>query len=189
MTKRLINSLPPPTATYKGHMHQNRRNLQSMRSNSEAIWDARLDICDTILTQEACATHKLDAFFHADLTNARNGTIYTNLTDPFPTISIRNMQYVFVCCTNQPNAIIVIPMMVAAYKEIYDYLTAKVFTPHLNVTDNECSRYVQTILTPKMLIWNLWRPINTASTPPSAPSKFSRTTSLMASPLYMFCSH
>ena len=65
-------------------------------------------------------------------------------------MSVRGMQYIFVCYAYNPNAILVRPMesretadMVGAYKEIYEYLQSKGFAPKLNTTDNECSKTIQ----------------------------------------------
>ncbi len=60
LTVRLYNSLPPSTATHKGHMKQHRQNVRSTQSNTETIRDARLNLEDMNPTQEACATQNVD---------------------------------------------------------------------------------------------------------------------------------
>ena len=145
----LLKHLPPSTGTDKGHMHQTRSNVQSTQSNTQDIKDAILDLQDMNPTQGACAAQDRNLVCYAALVYAKSGVIYTDLPGRIPVASIRNMQYIFVCYAYELNAILVRPMknrenesMVAAYKDIYEYLTSKNFKPKLNVTDNECSKAV-----------------------------------------------
>ena len=77
------------------------------------------------------------------------------------------MQYIFVCYVYESNAILVRPMksrsdecMVAAYQDVYEYLEATGFKPTLNVTDNECSKAVQTYIKSQNVDWQLVEPDN-----------------------------
>jgi hypothetical protein len=91
----------------------------------------------------------LDMFCFAALTDANEGTMYTDLTGKFPVRSYKNNQYVFVAYFYSINAIIVRPMpsrtyeaMLATFKEISEELKSCGHTPQLNVMDNECSKAV-----------------------------------------------
>ena len=77
------------------------------------------------------------------------------------------MQYIFVCYAYEPNAILVRPMktrdtecMVQAYSDIYEELAKKGCKPKLNITDNECSRAVQTFIESQDVAWQLVEPDN-----------------------------
>ena len=50
--------------------------------------------------------------------------------------------------------------MVAAYKNIYNHLTAAGHKPTLNVTDNECSKAVQNYIMSQNVDWQLVDPDN-----------------------------
>ena len=108
-----------------------------------------------------------DIFCFAALADTRDGVIYTDLPGPFPVRSIRNNQYIFVCYTYQPNAILVRPMksrndecMVAAYTDIYDYLENRGHKPKLNIMDNEASKAVQNYIKRQNVAWQLVEPHN-----------------------------
>ena len=113
----------------------------------------RLDIQDMNPAQEAYAAHDRNLFYYAALADAKSGVIYTDLPGRFPVASIRNVQYISVRYAYEPNAILVRPpksreteCMVAAYKDIYEYLTMKKFKPTMNVTDNKCSKPIQSYI-------------------------------------------
>jgi hypothetical protein len=167
MTEALLKHLPPSTGTAKGHMHQTRSNVRYTRSNTQDIKDARLDLQDMNPTQEACSAQDRNLFCYAALADTKSGVIYTDLHGRFPVASIRKVQYIFVCYAYEPNAILVRPMknrenesMVVAYKDIYEYLTSKNFKPKLNVTDNECSKAVQSYIASQDVDWQLVEPHN-----------------------------
>jgi len=167
LTTALLKSLPPSTATAKGHMHRTRKNIRSTSANPTCTPDARLDDSDMYPAQHLFAAHALDAFCFAALADKNTGTIYTDLPGEFPVRSIRNMRYIFVCYAYQPNAILVRPMtsrnsesMVAAYEDIYTYLTAKGFKPNLNIIDNEASKAVQNFIESNDTEWQLVEPDN-----------------------------
>ena len=42
----LLKPLPPSTATAKGHMHKNRKGLQSTKSKTQEVADAHLELAD-----------------------------------------------------------------------------------------------------------------------------------------------
>ena len=117
--------------------------------------------------QQICAAHEHNVVCYAALADATTGTIYTDLPGPFPVRSIQNMQYIFVCYVYEVNAILVRPMksrsdacMVAAYKDIYEYLESVDQKPTLNVTDNEASKAVKKYIQSKNVDWQLVEPDN-----------------------------
>ena len=80
-------------------------------------------------------------------------------------MSVRGMQYIFVCYAYEPNVTLVRPMksrettdMVGAYKEIYEYLQSKGFAPKLNITDKECSKTIQKYIASQECEWQLVEP-------------------------------
>jgi hypothetical protein len=90
-----------------------------------------------------------DVFCFAVLANAITGTMYTDITGPFPVRSFKSMQYVFVAYTYNLNAIIIqaIPSctnasMVQALTKVIAILTSGGYHPALNLMDNECSAAV-----------------------------------------------
>ena len=163
----LLKHLPPSTGTAKGHMHKNRKGMRSTRANTAALKDARLDLADMNPPQQVCAAHEHNVVCYAALADTIKGTIYTDLPGQFPVRSIRNMQYIFVCYVYEANAILVRPMktrsdacMVAAYRDIYEYLTAANQKPSLNVIDNEASKAVTTYIKSQDVDWQLVEPDN-----------------------------
>ena len=163
----LLKHLPPSTATAKGHMKKNPKGLRSTRTDTQARKDAHLDILDMNPPQKICAAHEHNVVCYAALADTIKGTIYTDLPGPFPVRSIQNMQYIFVCYVYEANAILVRPMksrsdacMVAAYKDIYEYLESVNQKPTLNIIDNEASRAVQTYIKSKDVDWQLVEPDN-----------------------------
>ena len=167
LTTAVLRHLPPSTATAKGHMHRTRANVRSTRTQTNDSQDARLDANDMNPAQEVCSIQESDIFCFAALADTRDGVIYTDLPGPFPVRSIRNNQYIFVCYTYQPNAILVRPMksrsdecMVAAYTDIYDYLENRGHKPKLNIMDNEASKAVQNYIKRQNVAWQLVEPHN-----------------------------
>ena len=73
----------------------------------------------------------------------------------------------FVYYIYEANSILVGPMkgrsdecFVTAYKEMYEELEAKGFKHTLNITDNECSKAVQTYINLLNVSWTLVEPNN-----------------------------
>ena len=116
-------------------------------------------------THEECAMH--DMFCFVALANANTSTMYTDLTDAFPVRSFKNMQYIFVVCIYDLNAIIVHPMptrtnvtFIAAFTDIFDTLRACNYQTTLNVMDNECSKAIEWHIQCNMLNIQLVPPHN-----------------------------
>ena len=99
--------------------------------------------------EEQSAQFKLFCF--AALADKIKGTIYTDLPGRFPTRSYKGNQYIFLTYVYNANAILVRPMKSRAkeeqlekFKEIYDYLKRKKFSPILHVMDNnKCNKLIQ----------------------------------------------
>ena len=114
--------------------------------------DARQQVDDMHPPQQMCST--IDMFCFATLADANAGTMYTDITGRFPVMSYKGNQYLFVAYLYDRNAILVRAMksrkdddMVAAFKDILQYLEARNAKPTLNVMDNECSKTVKTFIT------------------------------------------
>ena len=97
LTPALLKHLPPSTATHKDHMRQQAKGIRSTRSQTQDIKDARLDLHDMNPSQEACAVTDSNLFCFAALADVNSGVIYTDLPGRFPVMSVRGMQYIFVC--------------------------------------------------------------------------------------------
>ena len=57
-----------------------------------------------------CASLEPNVFCYGALADTVTGTVYTDLPGRFPVLSIRNMQYIFVCYAYESNAILIRPM-------------------------------------------------------------------------------
>lgn len=166
LTQELLCRLPPSNATIKGHMYRNRKGLRSTRPPMKTKHPG-IDEGDMNLPECCKATSHSNIICAAALADTIIGTIYMDFPGKFPVRSIRNMQYMFVCYSYEPNAILVRPMknrsdecFVGAYEEVYEYLAARGFKPKLNVTDNECLKAVQKYITSKKVAWQLVGPNN-----------------------------
>jgi hypothetical protein len=116
-------------------------------------------------TEEACAIK--DIFCFEALANANNGTMYTDLFGAFPVRLFKNMQYIFVACIYDLNAIIVHPMpsrtdasMIDTFTEVIAILRSRDYHPALIVMDNKCSKAVETHIRTKKMIIQLVSPLN-----------------------------
>eukprot|EP00956_Cyclotella_meneghiniana_P000517 scaffold565_cov22-Cyclotella_meneghiniana.AAC.2 len=90
----------------------------------------------------------------ATIADNNDGTLYTDQTGAFPVVLYKGNKLMFVAYEYRSNAIIAKPIrsnsdesLVAAFKEVYEYLSDKGFKPKLNVMDNQCSKAVQKYLT------------------------------------------
>jgi hypothetical protein len=147
--------LPSSTATNKGHMRHHQQGMYSMCSIQPAI----------IQTNEISAAH--DMFCFAALANLNTGTMYTDLPGAFPIHSFHSMQYIFVVCIYDINAIFVcaIPSkndaaMITAFTDILATLTACGYMPTLNATDNKCSKTMEAYIKSNKVDTHLVPPYN-----------------------------
>ena len=138
--------LPTSTATIKGHLHRNRKNLRSTTKNEEI--ETKEYEKDMNPIEEKGAPCEL--FCYASLAEEFDNTIYSDATGKFPVPSYHGNRYIMVVYVYEANAILVRPMVnreketiVATFTDIYDYLTKRKFTPKLHVLDNECSNILK----------------------------------------------
>ena len=109
LTQKLMASLPPSTATIKGHMHRTRQGLISTRiKHNEPDLGYKSDNMNP--PQEAHSGIERKKFRFAALADTNEGTIYKDLPVRLPVRSVRNMQYIFVHYAYKPNDILVRPM-------------------------------------------------------------------------------
>ena len=144
LKKALLNHRPISSATSKGNIHKNRKDLRSTRAKQGEIKEAKQYLTDMNPPQLICSTTSPNVLCYAALAYTVTGTIYTDLRGRFPVQHVGYMQYIFVCYLYEASSILVRPMksrndesFVVAYREIYKELKAKGFKPTLNITDNE----------------------------------------------------
>jgi hypothetical protein len=129
-------------------MHCHRSNTASTCNKHDDVILARAKVDHMFPAHEACVAQDMLCF--AALTDARTGTMYTNLTGAFPVRSFKNMIYIFVAYIYDLNTIIVRPMasrtdasFIAAFTKVFAILRAQNYQPALNAMDNECSKAVE----------------------------------------------
>ena len=151
--------LPPSTATAKGHIKKTQASVRSTRPKQPTITllappnmtippKAKIKHVPAPLTEDHFPAHEINDVNHifcwATLADQINGTTYTDLTAHFPTMLLKNKQYIFVAYDYTTNAIIVraitdheAPTIVTAFDDVFSYLECKGFKPPFNVLDNE----------------------------------------------------
>ena len=146
LTSRNVRKyLPASTATVKGHMNRMRKGTRSTTKTRPRPPDEEEDMRPK---QDKDAEWEL--MIGATIADNTDGTLYTDQTGAFPVVSYKGNKIIFVAYEYRSNAIIAKPIrsnsdesLVAAFKEIYEYLSDKGFKPKLNVMDNQCSKAVQ----------------------------------------------
>ena len=140
--------LPESTATAKGHMNRQHKGLRSTTKNNTTDQNIETDFRPPI-DEKA----EVELFLGATIAEQNEGTIYTDNTGAFPVQSFHGKRMHFVTYEYRSNAILVRAIkdetdasMVAAFQDIYNYLTEKGLKPKLNVMDNKCSKAVQTFI-------------------------------------------
>eukprot|EP00957_Ditylum_brightwellii_P211257 15365959-Ditylum_brightwellii.AAC.1 len=93
MAHNIKKHLPCSTATSKGHMHQQRKNLQSTSRQSNPNMSPSRE------------NRTSDMFVALGVTNEK-GTLYTDLTGKFPLTSISSGKYVLIAYDYDSNAIL-----------------------------------------------------------------------------------
>ena len=130
--------LPKSTATVKGHLNQQRRNVRSTQLQvstpnlkSDPIIDPDLNV----------KTHQMFA-----ATIKITGQISTDLTGRFPVTSSRGNKYLLVLYDYDSNSILTDAMKnrsdnkhLHTYKKLHQYLVERGFRPQLQKLDNEAS--------------------------------------------------
>ncbi len=120
------------------------------------IIPARAEVDRMFPPQEICAIQ--DVFCFAALADAITGTMYTNITGTFSVRSFKSIQYIFIACIYDLNAIIVWAMlsctdasMVHAFTEVISILKSEGYHPALNVMDKECSSAAEKYIRSKLI--------------------------------------
>ena len=147
ITSKLVRKyLPESTATAKGHLNRTQKGLQS--TNKERIKSTREQSSDFNPTKEDIGEVQL--FIGATIGEQTTGTVYTDQTGNFPVRSFQGNRCQFVAYDYRSNAILVRALkdqtdalLLAAFEDVYAYLTDRGFKPKLNVMDNQCSKTIQ----------------------------------------------
>ena len=153
--------LPASLATAKGHLDQQRKNIQSTTNNiilpSDSDYNLESPISDGIRTNYVFA-----ALVDIDETN---GTIYTDLTGRFPITSSRGYKYIFVLYDYDSNAILVEPIksrtgpeIIKAYGVLLHRLQRAGVKPKLQKLDNEASNALREYITDSNINFQLAPP-------------------------------
>ena len=146
-TLKAVNKwLPTSTATIKGHLHRNRKNLRSTTINTKKENDDYHRDMNPVEERDA----PCELFCYAALAEEFDHTIYSDATGKFPVPSYHGNRYIMVVYVYETNAILVRPMInreketiVTTFKDIYNYLSKRKFKPKLHVLDNECSNMLK----------------------------------------------
>jgi hypothetical protein len=147
ITARMVRKyLPESTATAKGHLNRTRKGL---RSTTKGIIKRESDV-KIDFTPNKEEVNEVQLFIGATIGNQNTGTVYTDQTGNFPVRSFHGNRCQFVAYDYQSNAILVRPLkdqtnksLLAAFEDVYEYLTNRGFKPQLNVMDNQCSKTIQ----------------------------------------------
>jgi hypothetical protein len=142
ITKHLKKS----TATSKGHLRMEQRNLQSTTLHAPLPLSTSLDV-DPSQEPQNKATHTLFALFLPTLDLCKS---YSNQTGRFPIQSSRGYQYVFILYEYDSNAILSRPLktqqamdITTAWTKLHNKLQDNGFSPTLHILDNECSHVMK----------------------------------------------
>jgi hypothetical protein len=142
--------LPPSEATAKGHLDQDRQNVQSTRTKQKQklIPDDFTIKRDTDNPKNLRTNNIMCTMF--ELTKKS----YFDLTGKFPYTSSRGFKYIFVLYDYDGNAIITELMKsrsneeyLRAYKVVTKHLTSVGLHPQFQMMDNECSKALQQAMT------------------------------------------
>jgi hypothetical protein len=147
ITSKMVRKyLPESTATAKGHLNRTRKGLRSTTKGiMKRAWDETIDFTPT--KEEV---NVVQLFIGATIGDQNTGTIYTDQTGNFPVRSFHGNRCQFVAYDYRSNAILVRALkdqtdnsLLAAFEDVYTYLTDRGFPPQLNVMDNQCSKTIQ----------------------------------------------
>eukprot|EP00957_Ditylum_brightwellii_P118052 9003157-Ditylum_brightwellii.AAC.1 len=139
-------------ATAKGHMAQNKKNVQPTSKHitvkerhKEGNED---DIKKFHPRQQPIKTNTV--YLILKLAKKFDHTLYMDLTGKFPVTSQAGNKYVLVAYDYNSNAILAVSVpnqsnnsLTKAINHVYTYLTERGFKPALNVLDNEASTAVK----------------------------------------------
>ncbi|KAL7485737.1 hypothetical protein ACHAW6_011335 [Cyclotella cf. meneghiniana] len=172
--------VPDSTATDKGHMKKTPAGVHSTHLKQPIIKipaPANIPIPLNEKIKLPPATNDTDLFPPHDINDVNhifcwaaladqiNGTTYTDLTGQFPTMSLKNKQYIFVAYDYTTNAILVRAItdreattIVNAFDDVFSFLSSKGFKPHFNVLDNEALAAITKYLCSQDIKWQFIPP-------------------------------
>ena len=101
--KAINKWLPTSTATIKGHLHRNRKNLRS----TSKITERETKEFHEDMNPKEDKNAPCDLFCYAALAEEFDNTIYSDATGKFPVPSYHGHRYVMVVYVYEPNAILV----------------------------------------------------------------------------------
>ena len=134
------NILPTTIATEKGHLDQERKNLQSTKISKQEIND------DDMFPQQSIIKNSEIFGKMFNINEIGTNKTYADLTGKFPHKSSRGYQYILVMYDYDSNAIIVEALKTRQAKEIttaFEKCTKRIIRcndrPTLFIMDNECS--------------------------------------------------
>ena len=151
--------LPKSEATTLGHLDQQRKNIQSMKTQD----DDQNTMHSPSPLDKGLHTH---ALYAATICyNQPTGKLYTDLTRGFPVQSSRGHKYILVAYNFDSNRIHVRPLKsrhdndtIKAYKEIYSMLKQWGLKPQLHWLDNEASKALENFITKEQTEYQLTPP-------------------------------
>jgi hypothetical protein len=115
-------------------------------------YDARLDSVNIIPDNESIT----NVFCFGAFTDKISSVVYNDLTGNFPFMSIDGSVCLFVLYHYELDTILVKAIanvdahsIYEAYKEVFETLEAKGYTPKMNVTDNQATKFINKFLTKK----------------------------------------
>lgn len=147
-----FKKLTPTVPNCKGHLDQERKNLQSTRPNDTADAEYVEDIFPTQI--DAKTGSCLAMVFPAPEYDGKTGFTYTDQTGRFPFKSSRGHEYIFTLYNYDANCILVKAIknreaatLLEAWEETHARLTKNGHTTHTHILDNECSGMLKQALT------------------------------------------
>ena len=171
--------LPTSIATEKGHLEQERKNLQSTKVNIP-------DETDYFPPKETKCKECIFKLIEADELNEKS---YLDLCGRFPYTSSRGSKYILVVYDHDSNLIEGIPLKTRNAKEItekwetlYNKITKNTLTTKYWILDNEASKLLKDALQHKNKIINSFHPTYIESMLRKGPSARTRIISSWAWP-------
>ena len=159
MVETIKQYLPKSEATTLGHLDQQRKNIQSTKTNDD---DQHTMHTPSPLDQ-GVRTH---ALYAATISyNQPTGKLYTDLMGRFPVQSSRGHKYILVAYNYDSNSIHVRPLKsrndndtIQAYEDIYNMLKQRGQKPRLHWLDNEASKALKTFIKKEQTEYQLTPP-------------------------------
>ena len=154
LTDALVTKyLPSSPATAKGHMKRPRKGIRSTSTTRmHPIPNIQQRPLPLFPSPEMVANIICCGAFAAKHT----GVLYSDLTGPFPFVSINGNVCFFIMYHYESNAIIAEPIagfddasILAAYEKNLAFLKEKGYTPKITVTDNQAMKTIKNFLTKK----------------------------------------